>query len=550
MRRRARLAGGVRRRWIAVLAVALSLGLVASACGGGSSSGGSGASTSSHGSVPVANALNYNFVGPPLGLQPAKNGIGDSANFTILDYDSLVYWAPDGSLKPDLATSWKYVGSGNRVFEFTLRPGVKFQDGTSMDANAVKASIDYFRSVHGPEQSLTSSLQSVAVTGPMTVQLTFTQSVPEVALLFSQQYEAGAIIGPKGLADPASLDTQSDGTGPFVLDWSHSVTNDHYTYTANPNYWNRAAVHYKQIVVHVLGQPNAITSALQTGQLDFSRGPFTPSPQMATSAKSSGLTVKSVPFTPSGLVLADRGGTVLKPLGDLRVRQAINYAIDRNGITKALFGQYAAPTTQVLGRPGNDAYVAGLNNYYPYNPGQAKKLLAEAGYPNGFTLPVLDSTLIDQNNELAQAIASELGKVGIKVQITNVSASLNEYFGQLLAKKYPAEIGGAAGGVDGYTSGQTILPLGTGNPFGTVDPQMDSWYMQANASSDASKRASLYQNINKRLVEQAWFAPVGVLDSIYFVRPNIQNVRFSEANPTPQPTSPDPSLGWYTSNGS
>lgn len=529
------------RRWAAGVALTMIPGLLVSACAG---SNGSGSGTSQQ----TATVLHYNFTGPPLGLQPAKNGTSDSANFTILTYDSLIYQAPDGRFEPDLATSWQYVGSGNRTFRFTLRPGVKFQDGTTLDADAVKASIDYYRSVKGPEQSLTSALNSVQVLGPMTVQLNFSQPVPDVPLLFSQKYQAGAIIGSKGLADPASLDTRSDGTGPYQLDWAHSVTNDHYTYTENPTYWNPKAIHYKTIVIHILGAPQAVLSALQTGQIDFATG----SPQTASAAKSAGLTVKAAPFANFGLVLLDRAGTISKPLGDVRVRQAINLAIDRRGITKALYGSYAQPTDEPLGNIDSDAYISSLNDYYGYNPGRARNLLAQAGYPNGFTLPVLAESILDQKDQLAQAIGSDLGKVGINIQIKDVSSSISQFFGEGLSRTYPALIWSSGGGPDGYMGGQTILPT-TGtflNAFGSSDSQIDSWYQQANSSSDPAVRAKLYQQINRRLLDLAWFAPVCQWTTLYYMRPNVKNVQFSNANPTALPTSPNPAEGWYPGNSS
>lgn len=534
-----------RTRLVVVASVILPL-LATASCstGGGAQSG-----QSPRPAGQASGVLNYDFIGPPLGLQPAKNDSKDSAVFTSLDYDPLIYQAPDGSFQPDLATSWRYVGSGNRAFQVTLRRGVLFQDGTTMDANAVKASMDYYLSVRDrPFEATTAALSTVQVVDPMTVQINLSQPVPDMPLVLSQQYEVGDIIGPEGLANPASLDNHSDGAGPYTLNWSESVTNDHYTYVRNVNYWNESAGHYQKIVVHILSQPQAVLSSLQTGQLDFAPG----SPRTAQAAKNAGLTVMSAPFTSFGLLLLDRSGTLSKPLRDVRVRQAINYAIDRNSIAKALYGTYAKPTDEPLGNIGSDAYVPSLNNYYSYNPGKARQLLAEAGYPHGFTLPVLTESILDQNDQLAQAIASYLGKVGITMQMTNIAASMSVFGNDQLSKRYPAVVFSAGAGVDGYQGGLNILPttgIG-GNAFGTTDAQVDAWFDQANASSDPGARARLYQQINRRLVQLAWFAPVCQLMNLYFFRSSLKNVRVSTGSPTPLPTAPVSSMGWYSAGAS
>lgn len=547
----ARLPRARRMRFTASAGI-LGLCLVAAACSGNHANGNSTStstsdnpSSQSGGSPPAqpAAVLNYQFTGPPLSLNPVLNGQGDSSNFTALDYDSLIYQAPNGSFEPDLATSWHYVGSGNTAFELTLRSGVKFTDGSTLTAKAVKASLDYYRSVTGPEQSLTSALQSVSVTGPMSVELHFSQPVPDVPLLLSAEYEAGAIIGPKGLADPSSLSNASDGAGEYIYDSSQSVTNSVYTYTANPTYWNPAAIHYRKVVIRILGQPSAVLSALQSGQLNAATGSST----TVSEAKSSGLNVITTPFATWTLILADRGGVVSKPLADLRVRQAINYAIDRAGIVKAIAGGYGTPTDEPMSAVDSAAYDKADANYYAYNVQKAKALMAAAGYANGFTLPVLAEGILDTNDEIIQAVASNLAQIGITLKITSVSASLSQFLGDALSKQYPAVFWLTGGGNDAYTSGQQYLPtVGTPeNPFGTTNSQVTQLYNQANAAPP-SQQPALYQEVENMLVKLAWFAPVYQSDDFYYFQPTVKNTMFSVAKPTLMVAAPLPDDGWFS----
>jgi peptide/nickel transport system substrate-binding protein len=536
-----------RRRTVLVSAGMLGVCLVAAGCSGNhtSNNGNSTPSTQSGGAPPTTQAavLNYQFVGPPLGLNPALNGQGDSSNFTALDYDSLIYQAPNGSFQPDLATSWHYVGSGNKAFELTLRSGVKFTDGSALTAQAVKNSLDYYRSVEGPEQSLTSALKSVTVTGPMSVELHFSQPVPDVPLLLSAEYEAGAIIGPKGLADPSSLSNASDGAGQYIYDPSASVTNSVYTYNANPHYWNPAAVHYKKVVIRILGQPSSVLSALQSGQLDAATG----SGATVTEAKNSGMNVVTTPFASWTLILADRAGVVSKPLADVRVRQAINYAIDRAGIIKAVAGGYGTATDEPMSAVNSAAYDQADANYYAYNLQKAKALMAAAGYAKGFTLPVLAEGILDPNDEIIQAVASNLAQIGITVKLTSVSASLSQFFGDALSKQYPAIFWLTGGGNDAYTSGQQYLPtVGTPeNPFGSTDSQVTTLYNEANAAP-ASQQPALYQQVEDRLVKLAWFAPVYQSENFYYFRSNVKNTMWSLTKPTLMVVAPVPGDGWFS----
>lgn len=519
--------------------------LVLAACSGSHSSGSASSSGGAVSSPPTAAAadLNYQFVGPPLSLNPALNGISDDSNFTALDYDALIYQAPNGAFEPDLATSWHYVGSGNEAFQLTLRSGVKFSDGSPVTAQAVVNSMNYYRKVLGPEQSLLSALTSVTTAGPMTVDLHFSAPVPDVPELLSAGYEAGDIIGPKGLANPNSLTTSSDGAGEYLYDAAASVTNSTYTYTENPDYWNPSAVHYKKIVIHIIGQPSSVLSALQTGQLDAASGATSTVQQ----AKTAGMNVVPTAFGTWTLVLDDRAGAVSKPLASLDVREAINYAIDRTGIVKAVAGGYGVPTDEALATPGTSAYSNSLANYYSYNVAKAKSLMAAAGYPNGFTLPVLSESILDTNDSIVQAVASDLAQIGITVKLTTVSASLSQFFGDALSKQYPV-IFWLTGGGDAYTSGQTFIPTAGAalNPFGTTDSQVTQQYNAANAAP-ASQQAALYQQLQSTLVKLAWFAPVYQAEDIYYFSSSVKNYQTSAAKPSMMLTAPIPADGWYSS---
>src|SRR5262249_44483319 len=186
------------------------------------------------------------------------------------------------------------------------------------------------------------------------------------------------------LRSPAQLGTRTFGAGPYTLDPAQTVTGDHYTYVPNPRYHDKAAVHWKKVVVRIITDPQSMLNALKTGEVQVGNGDAT----TIGAARQAGLTIASAPLLWTGVTLADRGGKVARALADVRVRQALNYATDRKAIVNALFPGTGTPTSE-LTVPRGYGYDSALTNAYPYDPGKAMQLLAAAGYPHGFTLKIV-----------------------------------------------------------------------------------------------------------------------------------------------------------------
>ncbi|GAA4668072.1 MULTISPECIES: ABC transporter substrate-binding protein [Amycolatopsis] len=517
-----------RRRAPAVLATATAMSLAlfaAAACspaGGGSPSSGS------------ASKLTLQFTGPPISLNPALGGNGLSTMYTALAYDPLIYLSGDGKLVPDLATEWHYVGEGNKVFELTLRQGVKFTDGSPLTADAAVASMNYFLKAGGGLVSNAGPIDSITAAAPDKVRVTYKSANPDAAMTMTQYYGIGSIIGPKGLADPQSLLTTSDGTGQYVYNGKTSVANSRYDYDKNPAYFNPSAQMFGGVSIRVIGDAQAVLSATQTGQVQFAAG----SSATVDAAKQANLTVLSAPFFNWNLILADAAGTVSKPLGDVRVRQAIAYALDRKGLANALGGQYAGPSTQVL-LPGLDGYVPEAG--YTYDLAKAKSLMAEAGYPDGFPLTVLTESVIDRNTTYSQAIVDALGAIGIKATLHVEATGIGQFSGDALSKQYAAIIFPSAG-TDLFQVHNQIS-AGLFNPFGHKDEQLDTTLAQAFAA-DGAERTRLYQQASQRYQDLAWYVPVFSTENLLYVSPKLDNVKTSELNPNPMPVAPTPELAW------
>lgn len=477
----------------------------------------------------------------PVSLNPALEGTYQSdIDFGALAYDSLIFQLPDGSYIPDLATKWGYVaGSGNKKFNLTIRSGVHFSDGSVMTPASVVASLNYFKKANGPQASYLASLTSATVTGTNTVQLSFSKPQPDLPFLLSQYEDVGQIIGPKGIADPKILSTTTDGTGPYMLSSSETVPNNKYVYIKNPYYWNPSTVHFDKVVVKVISDPQSALSALESGQVDaLTEVP----PTITAAAKSAGYKVYSAPFSLATMILMDRGGSI-SPLGKLAVRQAINYAIDRNSLAKALGGPNAVPTDQ-LALKGATGYDPALANTYAYNLSKAKSLMASAGESKGFSMSVLDTAALDPNGQLGAALKTELAAIGITVNLT-VVPSPAQFIPAALTKKYAAVIWPFAQAGYGFPYAVEFAMTPFTNVFNTTSTTLDRLMATAGAETTQSEQNTEYQKVNAFLVNNAWFVPVYSLDAVFVIGKTITNVTPPTVlNTTMDPVVPKAGLSW------
>lgn len=501
---------GLRR----ALGVVIATALLATGC----SSGSGGSSGDQQGSQ----TLNIGASFKPNSLDPAEI---DSAMrwYVDLAYDPLIYEAPDGSLEPRLATSWNYVGEGNREFELQLRPNVQFSDGSSLTAEVVKANIEYFREVGGPAAASLAMVESVDVIDPLTVRLTLSESNPMLPEILTAGHLAGRIISGEAIKKPETLAEQTFGAGPYMLDQANTVPSDHYTYLPNPNYWDRDSIDYDKVVIKVLPNPNTALAALKTGQVDVVQG----NRDTAKPAEAAGLNVSHAPAIFWGLSLADRSGTLVPALGDVRVRQALNYAVDREKIAEALYGKYGAAAEQIV-QPDGDGYND--KQFYPYNPDQAKQLLAEAGYADGFTMRAVTSP---NGSVMGQAISAELKKVGVQLELSEVE--VNSYLKERAGTKFPSYVIASGIGPVYIMGPRLFLPQAAAfNGFKSTDRQVVSLYKQA-AAADQTARADLNRQIIARLTEQAWFLPVAYSSVLVFSRSTVAGVNSTAARPGSNP---------------
>ena len=485
---------------VTALVVAMALAGCSSSSKGTSS--GSGPKTASVTSITVGSPSGTN------GFDPYNCGYGPEQNILLAGYDTLIRAAPDGTFAPSLALTWKYTSP--TVFTMTLRTGVAFADGTPMNAAAVAANLNRaaktFAQITAP---LALAMKSVTVVSPTQVTITLRTPNPDLTTILSTC--AGMIVSPKLIATPTKMATTMDGTGPYDYDSGASIAGSSYTFKKRATYWDSEKFPFKTVVFKVITDFNTAFNAIRSGQLDIAVG----TPAEIPSAKASGLDSVQGNINFYAIDLRDREGTLVPALKDVRVRQALNYGIDRDAIIKTFFEDLGRPTDQLLS-PHAGGYDPAADNTYPYDVQRAKDLLNEAGYANGFTLPVL-STQGFQLDQIVQAISGYWSKIGVKVQ--DDVRPVSNWETQLIQNKHPAIIFPFSG-LPGYMAlNQPFGPASPLNPFHSTNAALDAALNTAASATSEATRAAAVKSAQKTLLDQAWYTGVGYDVVIWFNNP-------------------------------
>lgn len=474
----------------ATLVSLAAISLLVTACGGGSNST-SGDKTVNLGVASVVQKWDPHEVDWGTFLQPLQAA-----------YDTLIRKNTDGTFGPALATSWEFTTP--TTFRITLRDGVVFSDGSKLDAAAVKANFDSAAQQLGPKTPLIADWTSTTIIDDKTIEIKTNSPDPSLPLVLSQNQ--GMMVSPKALADHAALDQVPVGAGPYTLDTKNTLANDHYTFLKNPTYWDAKDVGFTKIVFKVYTDATAQFNALQSGQIDAMAG----SSDNAKAADSLGFADEKYLSFFMGLSLQGQTGDLVPVLKDQRVRQAMEYAVDRNELQLAIGdGQ---PTTQIF-PPGTEGYDKALDDKYPYDVDKAKQLLTAAGYPNGVDITVT-TTNVAFFSKYAQVLQAQLAKANIRLTLNNVQ--LSDYFANRNSPNNPV-YEWYYNPVNAYYDGKSILmPDGGFNPFHITDDTMVSLFNQAAGITDTAARTKVYQQLSAQFVDQAYHLITNFGDAYYF----------------------------------
>ncbi|WP_160150846.1 ABC transporter substrate-binding protein [Microbacterium timonense] len=460
----------------------------------------------------------------------------DTANcvpviFCSVSYDTLTHISPeDGSIGPGLATSWEWTDDSRTVLRLTLREGVKFSDGTPLDAEAVAGSFTSYLSAPGPFAALGYPFQGAAAAGDDQVDITFAEPLTDEYALYLLSGQSGLsyIVNPAAAADRSLMVDETYGSGPYVLDSSQTTKGSKYVYVPNDNYYNQDAIHYEKVVYQPMQDPAARLNAIRSGQVSSATNISTA--DLAT-VESAGLTLSRGPlgkFATLSLSARDAG-----PLAEVKVRQALAFATPREDIATALYGESATPTSSFIPE-GAQGYNEDDVDMYAYDPEKAKELLAEAGYADGFTISMFDPAFFDPGSALGQALKAAYAEVGVTLDLVPFDGSPGEVALQM--GQYDSVIlSTGANGISGavYTLFRTG---GLANPKNVpLDESLVSALNAAATAPDVDAQTALSMEATSALNELVYAVPIAGITTLIAVDPDVQNVPEQfwtiEANP-------------------
>jgi peptide/nickel transport system substrate-binding protein len=507
----------MRKLWVLVLAVAL----VAAACGGDDSDQDAASEGNGSTSTPTsAEASDFDpagvlVYGAPFKLSktfdPHKASLGQDNEWLFPAYDRLVHQSATGEPEPGLATEWTFSEDGTSL-TLKLREGVTFHDGAPFDAEAVKANIERGQTLtdSGVKAEL-ATIASVVVVDPLTVELKLTSADAGLPLKLSDR--AGAMISPAAFTgDDSGLATTEAGAGMFTL--KEYVPGDKAVFEPYADYWDEDAVKLGGLEIIAMVDPAARFNALSSGQINAT----ILSAADADAAESDGLKVESAGSLETFYLGLNSNRS---ELGNVKVRQAIMRAIDRDGLVESLLFGLGEPTVQMFPE-GYWAHDPDTTlDEWGYDEAAAKALLEEAGVES-FSFEVV----VPGPEAVApmEAIAAQLAKIGITANLRQLEpAQAAQVY--TFDKASDAIVGPWSGRPDpSQTVGLLYLPSGALNVNGGSTPEIEELAAKGTATLDQSERAAVYQELSGAMTESALYIPIYNRHRAFASSDDVQNL--------------------------
>jgi ABC-type transport system substrate-binding protein len=457
----------------------------------------------------------------PTSMTPAA-GFSNQFMFNTI-YDSLTTLGRDFSVQPSAATKWE-VSADGLTWTFTIRPDLKFSNGEAVTTEDVAFSVNEMLAKAWPSRTFINTVTEARVTSPTTVELktrSIDMSIPSGAIF--------VVVLPKKYYEQIGFDgfvTKPIGSGPYEL---ASFEQDRMVLKkrAEHPFRNVTATELTFVAVPEHGQK---INGLRTGDLDVTV-PIAMTTDQIQASESAGMKFQIIrnAFIFVGIA---HGTAELKntPLKDKRVRQALNYAIDREAISKSLYRGYSEPLGQlaIKGSQSWDPSVKPVTDV-----ALAKRLLAEAGYPNGFGGIVMEGARTQNLNDVMQVMQSQWKEIGVTVDLDVIDSTLysDRAYGRNNTQKSDLVMSGN-GDTNGFNTAIRVL-YGCGRPIGGppaalyyCNPEWDRMQDAAIAERDATKRAQLLRDANKLMREDAPVIPLFLPASFLVHHPKIMGMDF------------------------
>ncbi|MGL4285817.1 MAG: ABC transporter substrate-binding protein [Phreatobacter sp.] len=434
----------------------------------------------------------------PSSLDPATGGSGFDHTILWTMYDTLTEWDYDTLLpKPGLAR-WSFADPKRMVLD--IEPGVKFHDGTDLDAEAVKFNLE--RNRQNERSNVKADLASVAsvdVTGPLQVTVQLKNADAALPAILSDR--AGMMVSPANIkALGQDTNRKPVGTGPWkFVSWTD---NEKVVVTRNERYWRAGRPHLDGIEIAIIPEAATALRAVSAGQMDMAY--FLPARLKPIIERARSLQTVAAPTLYLNQIYINyaRG-----PLNNLKVRQALNHAINRDAFVRAAMGGLGEPAAMALPK-AHWAYDADVAKLYPFDPNKARALLAEAGFANGVDIHV--GSYSDQDSVLrSEVVQSQLQAAGFRVRYTR--GTLPEITAQYMGdeKRFDALLSAWTGRPDpSMTYAALFAETSYYNAGRIADPALTALLQQSRETDDLAVRKAVFAKIQRHVMENALLVPI------------------------------------------
>jgi peptide/nickel transport system substrate-binding protein len=470
-------------------------------------------------------------------LDPHSGNTGPNHVVMHNFYEPLVIRGFDGKLQAALATSWRTLPNDPTVWEFKLRSGVKFHNGATLTADDVVFSMQRAMKPAADMKSLLGSVESISKVDDLTVHFKtkgpnalLVNNLTNLFIMNKAWAEANNAANPQNLTEKVEngATLQAMGTGPYSL-----VSREPDVKTVMKpfdGYWDKVNVKngFTEIVYRPIKENATRIAALLSGEVDYVQD--LPPQDIQKLQTTDGITVTAGPenrpiFLGMNVGIPELRGSDVKgknPFADVKVRQAVNTAINREAIQRVTMRGQSAPQG-TLASPFINGYSKDIDQWPKYDVAAAKKLLADAGYPNGFstTLHCPNDRYVNDEG-ICQAAVGMLGQIGIKA--TLVAQSLRVHFPGIQKGEYDFYLLGW--GIPTYDSHYIFHDLyrtktptaGTWNGTGYSNPALDAKIDALNSEVDQTKRNAAIADIWKEVQANNVYAPIHLQYIAYATR--------------------------------
>ncbi len=463
----------------------------------------------------------------PTWLDPAESpGIITPFVYIFALHDALVRPMPGNPTSPSLAESWTASKDG-LAYEFVLRKGVLFHNGDPVTAEDVKFSFERYRGAAAT--LLKERVREVQVVNPGRVRFTLKEPWPDFMTFYGTPATGAAWVVPKAYVQKVGdegFKKAPVGAGPYrFVSFTPGVE---LVLEAHDRYW-RKVPSVKRLVFRVVTDEATRVAMLKKGEADYASNLLGPLAEEVRRTPGLRLAVVPIPAT-FWIDFAAEQWEPKSPWADRRVRLAAALAIDRKAISQAETLGFSKVAASIIPSTFEFYWAPPA---YPYDPVQAKKLLAEAGYPNGFDAGAysVDAAYVS----LGEAVANHLRAVGIRTKLRPLERAA--FISQWREKKIRNILQGGAGGlgnaatrIDNYMISRTAFVYGT-------YPEMEDLFAQQARERDRKKREAILHQIQRVAYEKVMFAPIFELAFLVGVGPRVEEAALGLVDhfPTPSP---------------